>query len=103
MAIIMVHHMATINAQCPGFHAIATESVRMAGIADMAGIGFAFGGYGNSASLVMSHALMPSPAPVARYAHVSAQSANKPAMVMTPSRPSTRSKDDTADLTATQV
>lgn len=64
MAIIMIHHMAIISAQVANPHAIHIGAVGPMSMPGMLGITSRVCWCGNSASVVISHALMPSPAPV---------------------------------------
>ena len=69
MAIIMIHHIAIIsahvaNAQGAGVIGAPPTSMPPVPIPGMSGIMSAASRCGNSESVVISHALMPSPAPV---------------------------------------
>src|SRR5688572_23423870 len=90
MAIIIVHHMAIIRTQY--------RAPQLIGVMAPMPEDPATCWCGNNAIVVMSHALIPSPAPAAMYTQVSAHSTNSPTTVTAPSRLSRRSSGGTARL-----
>jgi hypothetical protein len=73
MAIIMIHHMESMSTHVAALHggmALCGATAPMPGMAGRScaigipGVGPAAWRWGNSEALVISHALMPSPAPV---------------------------------------
>ena len=64
MAIIMIHHIAIISAQVANPHPVCPGSGAPGSMPGMPDIKSWACRCGNSESVVMSHALIPSPAPV---------------------------------------